>query len=191
MKPTTFGQRLGAYFIDILVLLPLGLAPVVVAFVSPQMGVFLRVLITPLGFAYAVYFIAKRGQTIGKRSMKIKVVRSDGSEVGMRDAVLRSLIDLFFAVALGISSFVASMTILAQQGDSEKAMGFAPIVQLLNAGQNEGFGQVVSILSIVYAMAQLICFFATPERRFIHDLVANTRVIQTPSIVDDAAFAAN
>ncbi len=190
MKPTTFGQRLGAYLLDVIILFPLGLTPIVAAYVSPELGVVLRLLMTPLGFLYAIYFIANRGQTIGKRLMKIKVVRIDENAVSVRDAFMRGLIDFAFAAGLSISSFVAGMSILSQRGDDAGTLLFKEIVDLLNAGQNEGTGQVISILSIVYAIAQLICFFSNPERRFIHDLVANTKVVQLSPRSDDAAFAA-
>lgn len=191
MKPTTFGQRLGAYIIDAIVLFPIGLLSIGATYVAPQFGVILHLMLAPTACIYAVFFISKRGQTIGKRVLKVKVVRLDGGDVGMREAVLRSLIDLFFAAALGISSFVASMAMLEQQSLSDKAFELKDAVQLLNAGQSDGVGQMISIATVFYMIAQLICFFSNPERRFIHDLVAATKVVKIESQLHDAANAAN
>lgn len=191
MNPTSLGQRLGAYIIDVIVLLPVGLISIAATFVSARFGIVLHLLFAPTAFLYATYFISQRGQTIGKRVLKIKVVKLDGSSVGVRDAILRGLIDLLFAVALSISSFGSSIAALARQNENDHELGLTQVIEILNAGQNEASGQMISVLSVVYAVAQLICFFATSERRFIHDFVANTRVIQLKPSNDDAAFAAN
>lgn len=189
MTAASFWDRLWAYLLDTLILFPLGIFSIFATVVSVKLGVVLHALLTPLGFIYAFYFISLRGQTIGKRVLGIKVVRMDGSDVGRREAVLRGLVDLFFATALGISSFVASMTVLSQQAEPSE-VSFVKAVQILNAGQGEGMGQILSVLSIVYAVAQMICFFATAERRFIHDFVAGTRVVKLQGSINNAADAA-
>jgi len=190
MKATSFWDRVWAYLLDALILFPLGILSIFATVVSVKLGVSLHALLTPVSFIYAFYFISLRGQTIGKRVLGIKVVRLDGGDVGRREAVLRGLVDLFFATALGISSFVASMTALSLQADQSEVT-FVQAVQILNAGQGEGMGQILSVLSIVYAVAQLIYFFASPERRFIHDFVAGTRVVKLQSSSNNVANAAN
>jgi uncharacterized RDD family membrane protein YckC len=54
--------------------------------------------------AYYAYFLTQReGQTIGKKMMKVRVIKRDGSRLTIWDAVLRSIIGYIFSVlALGL-----------------------------------------------------------------------------------------
>lgn len=66
-------------------------------------------------FAYYVYFIGSKGQTLGKMAMKIKVVNeSDGSVPGYGPAFLREVIGKF------ISSMVLFLGYLWMIWDSKK-----------------------------------------------------------------------
>ena len=56
-----------------------------------------------LGYAYRVFFIGYCGQTPGKMAVRIKVIRTDGTEVGYVRALLREVVGKFLSkLLLGI-----------------------------------------------------------------------------------------
>jgi len=55
-----------------------------------------------IGIAYLVCFWAWRGQTPGKMVMRIKIIRTDGSEMGWRIAVLRYLGYVISGLLIGL-----------------------------------------------------------------------------------------
>lgn len=56
-----------------------------------------------LGYAYRIFFIGYCGQTPGKMAVRVKVVRTDGAEVGYVRAFLREVLGKFLSkVILGI-----------------------------------------------------------------------------------------
>ena len=84
------GARFGALLIDVVIL---GIISLVIGAVSAggleTSGTF-QFLLT---IVYTWYFLTRNeGQTPGKRMMKVRVVRQDGSPPGDGDAVLRALI---------------------------------------------------------------------------------------------------
>lgn len=56
-----------------------------------------------LGFAYRVFFIGYCGQTPGKMAVKIRVIRTDGVEIGYGRAFLREVVGKFLSkLILGV-----------------------------------------------------------------------------------------
>ena len=56
-----------------------------------------------LGYAYRVFFIGYCGQTPGKMAVRVKVIRTDGTEVGYVRALLREVVGKFLSkLILGI-----------------------------------------------------------------------------------------
>ncbi len=122
------GSRLGAAIIDVVVAIALaGVATWIGVWrpwadVDPNMW-HLQILGATWGFALFVlahgYLLAKRGQTIGKLAVGLRIVRPDGSAasfarlVGMRYGVLSllntvPLVGMLFGVADGLCIFRAS-----------------------------------------------------------------------------------
>ena len=66
--------------------------------------------------AYYAYCLTQReGQTIGKKMMNIKVIKRDGSELGIWDAILRSIFGYAFSgLSFGIGFLWASYDKQAQ-----------------------------------------------------------------------------
>jgi uncharacterized RDD family membrane protein YckC len=56
-----------------------------------------------LGYAYRVFFIGYCGQTPGKMAVRVKVIRTDGTDVGYVRALLREVVGKFLSkLILGI-----------------------------------------------------------------------------------------
>jgi uncharacterized RDD family membrane protein YckC len=100
------GSRLGAVFVDGLLFLPAGIVAGIIAFVmrpptgqpspAPGMGAIVGGVLAGLYvLALAIVqivMLSTRGQTIGKRAMKVRVVKLDGSAPGFVHAVLLRVI---------------------------------------------------------------------------------------------------
>ena len=92
----TFGQRFAAMWIDLFVFLPLMVIHWFLEFVSKGAAL---ALVIPMATAYAAYTIychGRFGQTVGKRVVGIRVIRTTGERIGWREAWLRSSVELFF-----------------------------------------------------------------------------------------------
>ena len=99
----TYGQRILAYIIDGAIIMGIfivgGIVVGILSAVSPKIGMiiglifYLVIMVGSLG--YMIYFPAvdngftERGQTPGKKFMKIKIVKQDGSDFSVVDAIIR------------------------------------------------------------------------------------------------------
>ena len=93
-----FGDRFIAQIIDILVLL----IPNLIFYFVVE-GVLGNLLGFLLGLGYAVYFWTSTGQTIGKKAMKLKVVKADGGAIlTPGEAVLRYIGTIISGIPLAL-----------------------------------------------------------------------------------------
>ena len=75
-----------------------------------------------LGWALYYYFACESGdgQTVGKRVMKLRVVRTDGSPAGMREVALRTalrIVDMQFVYLVGLIVMIATGERRGRLGD--------------------------------------------------------------------------
>ena len=116
------GQRFLAAFLDGLVLL-VGLVPVMlaVAFVPKEDELMTTVAmigwLISLGAVLLVQLnLARRGQSIGKRWQRIRVVRSDGSKASvLRIVLLRNVVPQVIGSFCGIFAFIDPLFIFGAQ----------------------------------------------------------------------------
>ena len=105
-----FWKRFGANIADGLVLLlPLALILFLGSF-SKDVGL---VLVVPLTFLYAAYTLyghVRWGQTLGKMIAGIRVLRVSGNAIAWREAFLRSVVNVGFAVLTAIASLTALLS---------------------------------------------------------------------------------
>jgi len=63
-----------------------------------------------LGYAYRVFFIGYCGQTPGKMAVRVKVIRTNGAEVGYVRAFLREVVGKFLSkLILGIGYLMVAV----------------------------------------------------------------------------------
>ena len=104
------GKRLIAFFIDYLILLGISiLLSVGLARTNIVNPTYIAVIISIIFFTYHFFFeLFTDGQSIGKITQKIRVVKSTGESAGFLQFLLRALlrpIDLFFGLGLVIMIF--------------------------------------------------------------------------------------
>jgi uncharacterized RDD family membrane protein YckC len=173
MNYATFWQRFAAMWIDFFVLLPV---IVIQQFAESVSKVAAFVLVVPIAAAFAayhIYFHGRFGQTIGKRAMDIRVVRTTGERIGWREAWLRSSVDLVFAVFGVIGSFVA----LAAVPDSDYyGVGWMQRAHNLAAHQPVWLGWTFTAGQI-WIWSEVVVMLFNRRRRALHDFLAGTVVI--------------
>ena len=114
---------------------------------------FLVALIYLIYIPYKIY----PGQTLGKRIMKLKIVRIDGKPLDIKTLVIRHIIGLIVleSVAVVVSRYLRQMLTLAT--------GFY-------------FEYYLTAVGAFITMISAIIVYNTPSRRAIHDYLAKTRV---------------
>jgi uncharacterized RDD family membrane protein YckC len=159
-RPTVL-RRFGCAFVDGLLLALLGMV-VNIAIGIPAINtegytqrmvdrvVFAGVIGTLMGMSYFTLFHGLRGQTLGKMAGKCKVVRPDGSDIGVSRAFVRWL------------CFVGPQVVSP----------FTPYFGSIEAVQT--FGLVAGGYSIINILFLLL---DRDQNRALHDRLAGTRVI--------------
>jgi predicted Zn finger-like uncharacterized protein len=92
---------------------------------GPDRGLFSLVWLftTTIGLAYYVVFTGACGQTLGKMALRIKVIRTDGSDLGYGGAFLREIPGKFLSgLILGIGYLMVAFT-QHKQGLHDKIAG--------------------------------------------------------------------
>ncbi len=109
---------------------------------------------------YILYFIVfqfkNNGQTIGKKVFKLRVISNDEKELTMNNFAIRSLL---------VNNILGDLIILSLSILGTKNMYFASsmLVQVIEYG-------------LIFAIA--ITVLSRKDKRGIHDLITNTRVIK-------------
>ena len=108
---------------------------------------------------YLLYFVVMpiftKGQTLGKKLMKIKIVNNDSSEVGTNGLLIRSLI------LYGILSSIITLILLLVTNKST----------YLNIA-----GNVTTIFGLIN-LVSFVMILVRKDGKGIHDLLGNTKVI--------------
>jgi len=93
IKYASLWDRFLALFIDGLLLLPLGIPSIILDNAESEYLALVLVAQSLLGFAYYIYFEYKKGQTVGKMLMKIRVIGDDG-DLTISSVVVRNILRL-------------------------------------------------------------------------------------------------
>lgn len=112
-----------------------------------------------VAIVYYVYIPYKKypGQTLGKKWMKIKIMRLDGEDLDLKTLIIRQVFGLILieGVAVVVANYLRQMLTLAT--------GVYVEYYLL------AIGSVITVVSCIFV-------FNTPSARAIHDYMAKTRV---------------
>jgi uncharacterized RDD family membrane protein YckC len=157
-KYETFWRRVGAAFLDSVVLIPVnwGVSFAVVLLNTPSLMLSWAVP----SFIASLYYILMHyygGQTLGKMAAKVKVLDDSENRLSLGQAILRSLPQLL------IPMFAVSFS----TADPSAAEPIA-----LWAGVIYGF-------TVVFWIADAMVCLASEKRRALHDFIAGTIVVRT------------
>lgn len=162
-KYHTFWPRFWAPTIDVLVLwIPTSLIPYLfIKLLNFNANRILLVCYVAffLNYLYSIYFHWVNGATIGKITTKVKVVDAiTEGPITMRQAIVRDLIPIIFAVILLVYRF------------------------FYNSGNDSSvliFSSTLGLIHIVWYVAEILTMLTNQRRRAVHDFIAGTVVIRT------------
>lgn len=161
--PAGFWIRAGAYIIDILIFLPIGILGYW-NMVSLKSTVLLVLMNLP-GLIYKPFMESFFGATLGKMSCKIKVIDDNGKKLSLFSAYLR-----FFPFLLSTGVNLAGQLILflSPQFKSAKSM-----LEISQAQQESSLAVIIYPVSILVLVE---CIFAafTFRKRALHDMMAES-----------------
>ncbi|MCS4533990.1 RDD family protein [Neisseria montereyensis] len=115
--------------------------------------------------AYAiiqVIMMSKSGQSLGKKVMKIRVLKTDGTNPGFGGTVLIREIGFNFILSLGCT-LISKILVLAIGGDDELTEGISSLLSM-----------------IVWLVCFIMLFNLSKDRRTLQDYLANTVVVKLP-----------
>jgi uncharacterized RDD family membrane protein YckC len=172
MTYSSFGRRLGAYLIDFLLLSPLFALQYWASGHSIGMAILSAVLVSVAFIGYRVYCHAIWGQTVGKRVVKLRVVRLSGEAIGWRESLLRSSVEMLFTGLTLSAQLIALAAIPAAEFAGLDTMQRESNLQVYTPA----WSSHVMTLSGIWYIASLIALFVNDQRRTLHDFIAGTVV---------------
>ena len=172
MTYSTFGRRLGAYLIDFLLLSPLFALQIWASGHSISMAILSAVLVSVAFIGYRVYCHAIWGQTVGKRVVKLRVLRLSGEAIGWRESLLRSSVEMLFTGLTLSAQLIALATIPTAEFAGLDTMQRESNLQVYTPA----WSSHVMTLSGIWYIASLITLFVNDQRRTLHDFIAGTVV---------------
>lgn len=175
MNYASFWRRFGAYWLDVVILLPLtGLT----FWLGDKSRLFYLYYFIPgflFGLWFHIYLVRKYGGTPGKLLLRIKIAKVDGSSVGYKEAVIR------YAVLFALSTLISVAFVLSsfQMSDAEYfSLGFRErSIRLVE--QAPFWYNYVQILLNVWVWSEFIVMLTNKQRRAVHDYMAGTVVVRT------------
>ena len=168
-----FGRRLGAVFIDLLIL-----APTIVLFtyldgLGMEAAIASIVISTILYSLYSIYFHYKFGATLGKMAVDIKVTLPNGSKIGFKHALLRSSVDLVYALLTSTAHVIALTKVNSElYFDANWQERILQLTALLPA-----WAKTSEWLFQLWFWSEFIVLLLNKRKRALHDFIAGTVVI--------------
>lgn len=187
MQYAGFFKRFGAFWIDVIVLLPI-LA--LTFWGEGQSRLFQLYWFIPgliIGLWFHVYLVKKYGGTPGKLLLKIKIAKLDGSDVGYKEAMLRY--SVIFVISLLLSASL--LPILLEMNDSQYFSMDWQARALYMVNHAPSWYSALNIAMNIWIWSEFIVMLTNKERRALHDFIAGTVVIHKQSFNESSHDGSN
>lgn len=168
-----FGRRLGAALVDILVLMPAAVTFFYLQGIEIKVAIISLVISAILYSLYSLYFHYKFGATLGKMAVDIKVTLPDGSKIGFKQALLRSSVDLVYALLTTAAQIIAISKIspeLYLDATWYERTTYLTALQPTWANISDWLFQL-------WYWSEFIVLLLNKRKRALHDFIAGTVVI--------------
>lgn len=170
-----FWRRFGAYWVDLLIFLPLtGL----VLWMGEKSRLFQLYYFVPgllIGLFFHVYLVKRYGGTPGKILLNMRIVRLDGTSVRYREALIRYSVLFVLMVLTSVASVAGTLSM----SDTEYlSLGFQARSLRLAQLAPQWF-MPVNILLNIWIWSEFVVMLTNKRRRALHDFMAGTVVIHT------------
>jgi len=173
-----FWRRVGAFFIDTAIMLPL-VVPIVYLGL-PWSQSFLLYWFLPglaLNLAYNVYLVSRFGGTPGQLLCKLRIRMPDGAAVTLQAALVR------YSVLLVLTTLSAIAGIIGLLRIDEAAYLQMPFTQISArmASLRPGWAATVDTLTQVWIFSEFVVLLFNKKRRALQDFMAGTVVVKLPA----------
>jgi uncharacterized RDD family membrane protein YckC len=169
-----FWKRLVAAIIDSLILIPFMVIAHLTQSISIVSSMITLVISALLSCVYVIYFHFRFGATLGKMAVKIKITCPNGSKISLKQAFIRSSVDIGFSLIAVIAQLIAlkhaDPAIYLNAGFTDRAKYILPLFP--------AWYSLVSTLSQVWWWSEFIVLLFNKRKRAIHDFMAGTVVIK-------------
>ncbi len=178
MQYAGFWKRFGAYWIDVIIFLPI---MVLSTWGGEQSRLFQLYWFVPglfIGLWFHVYLVKTYGATPGKLLLKIKIVKVDGSDVGYKEAMLRY--SVLFVISVVMSAALIPVTL-----EMTDAYYFSMRWQeraLYMVEHAPSWFNVANVFMNIWIWSEFIVMLTNKKRRALHDFIAGTVVINKESL---------
>lgn len=173
-----FWRRVGAFFIDTAIMLPLVLPIVYLGL--PWSQSFLLYWFLPglaLNLAYNVYLVSRFGGTPGQLLCKLRVRMLDGAPVTRQAALLRYSVMLTLTTLAAIAGIIITLRI--DEG-AYAAMTFTQISAHI-ARLKPGWSVTLDTLTQLWIYSEFVVLLFNKKRRALQDFMAGTVVVKLPA----------
>lgn len=174
MEYAGFWRRLGAFFIDTIVLLPLfGLN----YYFGEHYRLFNLYWFVPeliFGLWFSVYLVFKYGGTPGKLLLKTRIAMIDGTSITAKAAVLRYSVLFILST---ISSLAILNSYLNMSDDLYFSLSYMNRAQKIVELAPSWYG-FLTILINIWIWGEFVTMLFNKKRRAVHDFIARTVVVK-------------
>lgn len=172
-----FWRRLGAFWLDAIVLTPVMLIPY---FGQNSFRLFDLYWFFPgllLGLWYDVYLVIRYGGTPGKRMLKLRIAMVDGSAITPKAAKLRYLVMFVLTVIFSVG---ACMSVLNISDDTYFALSYVNKALEIEK-MAPAWYEWASNAMLIWICAEFLTMLFNKKRRAVHDFIAGTVVLYEPT----------
>lgn len=168
-----FWRRLGAALIDMLVWVPI--AYIVFTLQGTNLTIAIAATVAHGFFfsIYSVFFNLVYGGTLGKLAVGIRITKPNGGRIGLREALLRSSVDIFYGLLFSYfyvhAILEVDLTAYLAAGYMEKSEMIYPLFPRLSVYTNT--------LTNIWYWSEMVVLLLNKRRRALHDYVAGTVVV--------------
>ena len=170
-----FMPRLGAYLLDILIMIPVIGLVMYLSNVSKSAYLSVSVASLLITLVYHVVLVKIYGGTPGKLILKLKIIQKNGDDIDWKAVFYRYSVEFLIAV-LGV--YVLMLTLNQIDDATYVSLGFikrSQTIALLNPLPNK----IQSYLNYGWVIAGLIVLLTNARKRTTHDFIAGTVVVKS------------
>jgi uncharacterized RDD family membrane protein YckC len=172
-----FWRRFGAYWIDVLVFLPVIAITFILSGKSHFFYLYSLIPSASVSAAFHIYLVYRYGGTPGKLALDTRIAMLDGSAITLKAAAIRYSV-------LGVLSFASSLgfalAALKLPDAQYVLLGFKERAVTLR-GLAPDWQPIVTVLMNVWIWSEFLSMMLNKKRRAVHDYMAATVVVKTAS----------
>ena len=182
-----FWRRLGAFVVDVVVMLPV--VATVVYWGLPKSQFFLMYWLIPsiaINVAYNIYLVKRCGGTPGLLAFKLRIRMLDNTPVTLKAAAIRYSVLLVLSILGAIGGMIGSLRIHEASYFSLSA----PQILAELARLQPSWSRVTGLVMQLWFYGEFICLLLNKKRRGQQDFMAGTVVVKAHSLAArEAALA--